>query len=179
MMLGLSDPGSGRKPTFLLDSGCNGTMKEVILPKVREIATRVGGSEGIDIVDVELAGGGGSRVLRITIDKAEGVTHGDCETISQQVGTILDVEDVIPGGRYTLQVSSPGVERRLVRPEDFVRFQGKKAKITLKEPLENRRHWEGVLAGFSDGCVTLEESPGRRVDVQLQQIQRANLKFEW
>ncbi len=154
-------------------------MKEAILSKVREIATRVGGSEGIEIVDIELAGGGRSRVLRITIDKPTGVTHGDCETISQQVGTILDVEDVVPGGRYTLEVSSPGVERRLLRPEDFVRFQGKKAKIILKEPLENRRHWEGVLAGFSDGCVTLEESPGRRVDVQFEQIQRANLKFEW
>jgi ribosome maturation factor RimP len=168
----------GESPLFYWD-GMALQMKEAIMSKVREIAERVGGSEGIGIVDVELAGGGGSRVLRITIDKAEGVTHSDCEMVSLQVGTILDVEDVIPGGRYTLEVTSPGVERRLVRPEDFIRFQGRKAKIILKEPFENRRHWEGVLAGFSDGCVTLEESPGRRVDVQLQQIQKANLKFEW
>ena len=154
-------------------------MREAILAKVREIAQRVGDSEGIEIVDAELAGGGRSRVLRITIDKPTGVTHADCELVSQQVGTILDVEDVMPGGSYTLQVSSPGVERRLSRPEDFVRFQGKKAKIVLREPLENRRHWEGVLTGFSGGVVTLEPSPGQRVDLQFEQIQKANLKFEW
>ncbi len=154
-------------------------MKEAILAKVSEIARRVGESEGIEIVDVELVGGGRSRVLRIFIDKPAGVTHADCETISQQVGTILDVEDVVPGGSYTLEVSSPGVERKLSRPEDFLRFQGKKAKIVLREPLENSRYWEGVLAGFSEGVVTLEPSPGKKVDLEFQQIQRANLKFEW
>ncbi|HSW49223.1 MAG TPA: ribosome maturation factor RimP, partial [Bryobacteraceae bacterium] len=118
-------------------------------------------------------------LLRITIDKPTGVTHADCELVSQQVGTILDVEDVMPGGSYTLEVSSPGVERKLLRPEDYIRFQGKRAKITLTEPVENRRHWEGALAGFSGGVVTLEPSPGQRVDFRLEQIQRANLKFEW
>ncbi|MFB3778552.1 MAG: ribosome maturation factor RimP [Bryobacteraceae bacterium] len=154
-------------------------MRDAILSKVREIARRVGDSEGIEVVDAELAGGGRSRLLRITIDKPTGVTHADCELVSQQVGTILDVEDVMPGGSYTLEVSSPGVERKLLRPEDYVRFQGKRAKIALREPVENRRHWEGVLAGFSGGVVTLEPSPGRRVDFRLEQIQKANLKFEW
>ena len=154
-------------------------MKEAILGKVSEIARRVGESEGIEIVDVELVGGGRSRVLRIFIDRPAGVTHGDCETVSQQVGTILDVEDVVPGGSYTLEVSSPGVERKLSRPEDFLRFLGKKAKIVLREPWENSRYWEGVLAGFSEGVVTLEPSPGMRVEFVLQRIQRANLKFEW
>jgi len=154
-------------------------MREAILAKVSEIARRVGESEGIEIVDVQLAGGGRSRVLRIFIDRPTGVTHADCETVSQQVGTILDVEDVVPGGSYRLEVSSPGVERKLSRPEDFLRFQGKKAKIVLREPLENSRYWEGVLAGFSEGVVTLEPSPGKRVELEFQQIQRANLKFEW
>ncbi len=153
--------------------------KEEILARAGEIARRVGDSEGIEIVDVELVGGGRSRVLRIYIDKPTGVTHGDCETISQQVGTILDVEDVVPGGSYTLEVSSPGVERKLSRPEDFLRFVGRKAKVVLREPWENSRYWEGVLAGFSDGVVTLEPSPGKRVEFDLQRIQRANLKFEW
>ena len=156
-----------------------GAMKEAILAKVSEIARRVGESEGIEIVDVELVGGGRSRVLRIFIDRPAGVTHGDCETVSQQVGTILDVEDVVPGGSYTLEVSSPGVERKLSRPEDFLRFLGKKARIVLREPWENSRYWEGVLAGFSEGVVTLEPSPGKRVEFDLQRIQRANLKFEW
>ncbi len=154
-------------------------MKETILAKVREIADRVACSEGMEIVDLDLAGGGAGRVLRIYIDKPGGVTHGDCETVSQQVGTILDVEDVVPGGRYTLEVSSPGVERKLSRPQDFVRFQGKKVKIVLREPLGDRRHWEGTLAGFSEGVVTIEPETGARLSFAIEQIQRANLKFEW
>lgn len=154
-------------------------MKEAIVARVREIAQRVGDSEGLEIVDVELAGSGNRRLLRIYIDRPTGVTHGDCETVSQQVGTILDVEDVMPGGSYTLEVSSPGVERPLNRAEDFERFLGKKAKIILREPWERSRYWEGVLAGFSDGVVTLEPSPGKRVSFELEQIQKANLKFEW
>jgi len=154
-------------------------MKEQLTARVREIAGRVAEAEGLEIVDVELAGNGRSRVLRLFIDKPSGVTHSDCEFISQQVGTILDVEDVIPGGSYTLEVSSPGVERRLSRPEDFVRFQGQKVKILLREPVENRRHWEGVLAGFHEGNLTIEPSPGHALSFSLQQVQRANLKFEW
>lgn len=154
-------------------------MKEQVVERVREIAQRVAQSEGMEILDVELSGGGRNRVLRIFIDKPAGVTHSDCELISQHVGTILDVEDVVPGGSYHLEVSSPGVERRLSRPEDFVRFQGRKVKIVLREPVENRRHWEGVLAGYFEGELILEPSPGQAVRFPLQQVQRANLKFEW
>ena len=124
-------------------------MKQAVVGKVTEIAQRVGDSEGIEVVDVELLGGGNRRVLRIYIDKPGGVTHADCEMISHQVGTILDVEDVIPGGSYTLEVSSPGVERKLTKAGDFERFLGQKAKILLREPVESRRHWEGVLTAFS------------------------------
>jgi ribosome maturation factor RimP len=154
-------------------------MKEDVLARVREIAQRVGDSEGIEIVDVEVAGGGRNRVLRIFIDKPAGVTHADCESISQQVGTILDVEDAMPGGSYTLEVSSPGVERKLSRPQDFLRFQGRKVKVVLREPLDDRRNWEGVLAGFSEGVIRLEPSPGKEISFDMRQVQRANLKFEW
>src|SRR6266567_5083047 len=111
-----------------------------ILSKIEAIAERVARSEGIEIVEIELKGGGKNRFLRISIDKPEGVTHGDCELISHQVGTILDVEDVVPG-HYTLEVSSPGVERKLLKPGDFERFQGKKARIVLREPVSNQRTW--------------------------------------
>jgi ribosome maturation factor RimP len=154
-------------------------MYEAIVSKVKEIAERVGGSEGIEIVDVELLGGGKKRVLRIYIDKPSGVSHADCEFISQQVGTILDVEDVVPGSSYTLEVSSPGLERKLSRPRDFERFVGKKAKVLLREPIENQRRWEGTLVGFSEGVVILEPAPGKRVQFDLQQIAKANLKFDW
>jgi len=153
--------------------------KEAILARVKEIAERVGSSEGIEIVDLELAGAGNRRVLRIFIDKPGGISHADCENISVQVGAILDVEDVVPGGSYTLEVSSPGVERRLVRPEDFRRFQGQKVKIVLRAPLEGRRRWEGRLAGFADGIVTLEPTTGKHLSIHLDWIEKANLKFEW
>ncbi len=96
------------------------------------------------------------------------------------MGTILDVEDVVPGGRYTLEVSSPGVERKLLKPQDYQRFQGKKAKITLREPVEGRRNWEGTLAGFEDGVRRARNrSRVRPSGFPLDQVQKANLKFEW
>lgn len=154
-------------------------MKEAIVEKVTEIARRVAAPEGLEVVEIQLAGGGSSRLLRIYIDKPGGVTHGDCEFVSQNVGTILDVEDVMPGGSYTLEVSSPGVERKLTLPKDFERFKGKKAKVILREPVENQRRWEGVLAGVDEGMVTLEVGPARSVRFDLSKIERANLKFEW
>src|SRR6516165_2325376 len=126
-------------------------MQEGVVSKIEQIALRVTESEGMELVEVEVKGGGNQRLVRIWIDKPAGITHGDCELVSQQVGTILDVEDVVPGGRYTLEVSSPGVERKLLKPADYLRFQGKKAKVTLREPVDGRRNWEGRLAGMEDG----------------------------
>jgi ribosome maturation factor RimP len=154
-------------------------MRQPVAEKVEEIAQRVGQSEGIEVVEVEVKGGGRQRLVRISIDKPEGVTHADCENISQQVGTILDVEDVIPGGSYTLEVSSPGVERKLLRPRDYERFIGSKVKVTLRDPIEDRRHWEGTLAGFDNGLITLDLNPGKSIQFQFGQVEKANLKFEW
>ena len=154
-------------------------MRDTVASKIEEIAQRVAGSEGLELVEVEVKGGGNNRFVRISIDKPEGVTHGDCEQVSQQVGTILDVEDVVPGGRYTLEVSSPGVERKLLKPQDYQRFQGKKARITLRTAVEGRRNWEGTLAGFENGDVALETQPGKTLRIPIDQVQKANLKFEW
>lgn len=153
--------------------------RTAVVDKVREIAERVGGSEGVEIVDVQLLGGGNGRVLRIFIDKPQGVTHADCEFISMNVGTILDVEDTIPGGRYTLEVSSPGVERRLSRPQEYQRFLGHKIKVVLRQAVDGQKHWAGMLKNFADGTITLEPSPGKSVEFPLEQVERANLKFEW
>ena len=157
--------------------------RDAIVSRIKEIAERVSSSEGVEIVEVQLLGGGPARLLRIYIDKPEGVTHGDCQRISQQVGTIVDVEDVVPGGRYTLEVSSPGLERALKKPLDFERFTGKKAKVVLREPVENQRRWEGTLAGISDGIITMDTGGGpggsRSIRFPLAQVERANLKFEW
>ena len=153
--------------------------RTAIIEKVREIAERVGADTGLEVVDVQLLGGGGTRVLRIFIDKPEGVTHADCEHITQHVGTILDVEDVIPGGRYTFEVSSPGVERKLSRPREFERFVGHKVKVVLRQPVENQKHWVGALQSFAEGIITLEPSPGKSVQFPLELVEKANLKFEW
>jgi ribosome maturation factor RimP len=173
--------------------------KDEIVAKIAEIAERVGDPEGIEIVDVQLLGAGRGRLLRIFIDRPasgepspdrpHGVSHADCEFISQQVGTILDIEDVIPGDSYTLEVSSPGLERKLSKAKDFERFVGHKAKVVLKEPVENQRSWEGKLAGISEGMVALEiaaleraalqPAAGRIIHFPLDQVQKANLKFDW
>jgi ribosome maturation factor RimP len=153
-------------------------MSSSIVSKIEAIAERVAEPEGIEVVEVELKGGGRNRFLRISIDKPEGVTHGDCEMISQQVGAILDVEDVVPGA-YTLEVSSPGVERKLLKYKDFERFKGKKIKVVLREPVENARHWEGTLAPCADGLITLEVGEGKNIQFPFEQVEKANLKFEW
>ena len=153
--------------------------REEVTAKVQEIAERVGASEGLEIVEVQMLGGGGARLLRIFIDKPEGVTHADCEMISQNVGTILDVEDVIPGAHYTLEVSSPGVERKLSKPREFERFVGQKVKVVLRQPVENQRHLTGTLKSFAAGVITLEPGPGKSVQFPLEQVEKANLKFEW
>ncbi len=153
--------------------------RDALIARITEIAERVGRSEGIDIVEVEFLGGGGSRMLRIYIDKPEGVSHADCEFISHQVGTILDVEDVIPGARYTLEVSSPGVERKLTKPADFKRFTGQKAKIVLADEIENQKYWIGTIRSTDGNVVTLEPSEGKFVQIPLDRVRKANLKFEW
>jgi ribosome maturation factor RimP len=162
------------------------------LERVREIAERVGASSGLEIVEVEMRGGGNKRMLRIIIDRpfanggsAPGVTHEDCANLSREVGTILDVEDVIPGGSYVLEVSSPGLDRKLSRPADFERFLGSRVKLTTREPVDGNRHFDGRLESFHDGRLTLAlEASGKKgkpvpvsekVAIEFSNIEKANL----
>jgi ribosome maturation factor RimP len=166
-----------------------------IVAKIEEIAERVAQPEGIEIVEVDLKGAGRHQVLRIVIDRVDkngklaGVTHGDCELISQQVGTILDAEDTIRGS-YSLEVSSPGVERKLLKWKDWERFVGEKAKVVLREPLaapavpaasNPLKYFEGVIAraDVDAHTVTVELSDGAAVTFPVEQVDRANLRFEW
>jgi ribosome maturation factor RimP len=125
------------------------------IDSVRDVAERVAASSGLEVVEVELRGAGRSRMLRIFIDKPGGVTHEDCANLSREVGTILDVEDTIPGGQYLLEVSSPGLDRKLSRPADFERFAGSRVKLMTREPVNGSRHFEGQLQSFQDGRLTL------------------------
>src|ERR1700758_3597445 len=130
--------------------------------RVREIADRVAASSGLEVVEVEILGGGKARMLRVFLDKASagsdplaGVTHEDCANFSREFGTILDVEDVMPGS-YTLEVSSPGLDRKLVKAADFTRFTGSRMKLTTRQPVNNNRNFEGRLESFQDGRLTLD-----------------------
>ena len=154
--------------------------------KIREIAERVSSMHGVELVEAELRGGGKARMLRVTIDKPEGVTHEDCANVSRDLSTVLDVEDAVPGGSYTLEVSSPGLDRKLMKPEDFTRFAGSRVKLMTREPVNGNRHFEGRLESLSDGKLTLEitaakkpkpghAQPGAKVEIELANIEKANL----
>ena len=154
---------------------------------IREIANRVAESGHLQLVEVDLRGGGKGRMLRIVVDKPEGVTHDDCAYMSREVGTILDVEDAVPGGSYTLEVSSPGLDRKLNGAEDFARFTGSRVKLMTREPVESNRHWEGRLERFDGKMLTLDTSvasktkqkkmggQGRKIEIELANVERANL----
>ncbi|MGB8542938.1 MAG: ribosome maturation factor RimP [Candidatus Acidiferrales bacterium] len=154
------------------------------LEKVREAAERVAGSLGLEIFDVEWKIGK-QRLLRVYIDRLPGpqnpeglgVTHQDCERVSEQLSVILDVEDLIPGPSYVLEVSSPGLDRKLIRPADYERFVGRLAKVWLTEPLENQNYFEGRLAGYADGMVKLNVRD-RELAVPFSGIKKANLVVE-
>ena len=154
-------------------------MKRELLDNIYEIADRVARPSAIEIVEIELLGAGASRVLRVSIDKEGGVSHGDCESVSRELSEALDAGSVIPGeAAYQLEVSSPGVERRLSRPRDFERFVGQKIKVSLREPIDGAKRYEGSLTSFNDGLVTLA-TPEKTVAIPFDLISKANLKFEW
>src|SRR5204862_5169154 len=124
------------------------------IERVREVVDRVAASNGLEVVEVDLRGGGKSRMLRITIDKPGGVTHEDCANLSREAGTILDVEDAVPGGSYLLEVSSPGLDRKLTRAADYERFTGSRVKVMTRQPVNGSRHFEGRLERYQQGPLT-------------------------
>ncbi len=162
--------------------------------RVRQIADRVAASSGLEIVEIEFLGGGKARMLRVFIDKAAtgseplvGVTHEDCANFSREFGTILDVEDVMPGS-YTLEVSSPGLDRKLVKAADFQRFAGSRVKLMTREPVNNNRYFEGRLESFQDGKVMLDlsvashksrkkmgDAAGTKIEIDFANVEKANL----
>ena len=155
-------------------------MASEVEERVREIAGRVAADYGIEVVEVELRGGGKARMLRITIDKPSGATHEDCANVSREVGTILDVEDVVPGAGYTLEVSSPGLDRKLSKKSDYERFAGSLIRLVTREPIEGQKSFEGRLEGLQQESISLElparkKNPPRRVEIELANIEKANL----
>ena len=155
------------------------------IERVREIAAQVGASSGVEVVEVDMRGSGGGRMLRVFIDKPGGVTHEDCANVSRELSTVLDVEDAVPGGSYVLEVSSPGLDRKLSRPADFERFTGSRIKLTTRTPVNGNRHFEGRLQSFHEGRMTLElGTPGKKpkpgsvpvkIEIELSNVEKANV----
>jgi ribosome maturation factor RimP len=172
----------------------------VNLEKVREAAERVARSQGLEVVDVEWKIGK-QRFLRVYIDRvpsaqpAEAVqgleaeapnpypkiSHADCERVSQQLSVILDVEELVPGPGYILEVSSPGMDRALKKASEFERFAGRLAKISTVEAIGEAKFFEGRLKGFADGKVRMElkGNDARIVEIPLEAIRKANLVVEF
>ncbi|WP_405223756.1 ribosome maturation factor RimP [Lentisalinibacter sediminis] len=135
--------------------------------EIRQLLEPTLATMGYELVDLE-ARIGGKGLLRLYIDKPEGVSLEDCERVSHQVSGVLDVEDPIPG-EYVLEVSSPGLDRPLKRPEHFERFVGSEAKVALRVPLDGRRRFRGTLEGVEDGYVAM------RVDGELYRLRIADI----
>jgi ribosome maturation factor RimP len=146
--------------------------------RVSGIIQKVIESQGYEFVEAELKGAGKNSVLRIFIDAPAGISHRDCELVSEQVGTVLDVEDLIPFA-YTLEVSSPGLERKLVKERDYTRFVGKLARIQTRIPLRQQKVFRGLLQGIRDGKVQLEMPNGELLEIPLDVIREARLEFDW
>jgi len=135
-------------------------------------------SLGYELVGVEYRSGGhGGGLLRVYIDSEQGISVDDCQTVSYQVSGILDVNDPIPG-HYTLEVSSPGMDRLLFRPDDYRRFAGSLVKLRLAWPVNGRRKFKGRLQGLDDGNVLLELD-GEQVNLPLDQVEQARLVPEY
>ena len=153
-------------------------MAELESDAIGKIIERVAAREGLELVHWEMVGPRNNFVLRIYIDKPGGVNHGDCETVSNQVGTLLDVEDLI-ANRYTLEVSSPGIERGLYKRADYERFAGNRVKIKTFAPIGGQRNFRGLLVGISDDTVSIDTDSAGRIEIPYEQIAKANIEYEF
>ena len=134
---------------------------------------------GFELVDLEFAQSEENSLLRLYIDREEGVNLDDCTHVSRMFGALLDVEDPIPG-RYSLEISSPGLNRRLSRMKDFQCRLGEMVKVKLAVPLNGRRRFKGLLRGCQDEPLTVTiEIAGETFDVPLDETSRCNLVFNF
>ncbi len=148
-----------------------------IVSNVKELLEPVLVRNDLELYDVEFKGVGKKGVLRVYIDKEEGVTIDDCAHVSRELGTLLDIHDVIPSS-YTLEVSSPGLTRALRSPRDFERYKGKKVKIKTLTELDKKKIFIGILIDFKDNVVTIDDD-GVRFSIPYGEIDKANLELDF
>jgi ribosome maturation factor RimP len=138
--------------------GAGLAKQEGVLERVRAAAERVTADRGFELVDAEIQKPGGGRLVRLFVDKPDGIGLDDLQSVSEEVSAILDAEDPIAGS-YTLEVSSPGLDRPLTTEADYRRFVGRLAKLSSYDLVDGRRHWMGRIASCEDGVVTLNLEP--------------------
>ena len=148
-----------------------------IAERIEEIAGQVAIDNGLELVHTEVAGPDNKPIVRVFIDKPQGVTHEDCSAVSLQLGTILDVEDFIHSS-YTLEVSSPGLERGLYKRADYERFAGSQAKLKTRQPISGQRNFRGTIIGVEGENVIFEDRTNGRVSVPVDLITKANLEVD-
>jgi len=153
------------------------TLLPELMDRLRPTLERVVEFAGMELVHVEARPESGGLVLRLYIDREGGVTLDDCAAVSRQVSAQLDLEDPIQG-RYTLEVSSPGLDRPLVRDRDFQRFEGNAVRIETAAPLQGRRHFRGRLGRLEEGMVRLALEDGSEVSIPKELVTRARLEPE-
>ena len=154
-----------------------------VVSRVAELAEPLAASRGLELAEVEYKQEGGRMVLRLYIDRDGEVTLDDCAVVSRELTEILDVEDFIPG-RYTLEVSSPGINRPLKKPADYLRFTGRLVKIKTFELLPDdagnkRKTFTGELLGLEEGIVRLKLTEGQTAGVPLAKVAKTSLEFEF
>jgi ribosome maturation factor RimP len=157
--------------------------REDVGARVFPLAERIVASLRMELVDLEYRREGRAMVLRLFIDREGGVSLDDCADVSRELSAVLDVEEVIPGA-FNLEVSSPGLNRPLRKPEDFTRYNGRLVKIRTSEPLPDdagnrRKTFLGDLLGLEQGMVRLKLREGQCASIPLEKIAKANLEFEW
>jgi ribosome maturation factor RimP len=156
-----------------------------IVERVRNVAVRVAGTHGLQVFDVQFRREAPGMVLRVQLDRAgpsatpeESVSVEDCARVSRDLSAVLDVEDTVPVA-YTLEVSSPGLDRPLRSEDDYRRFAGRRVKLVMREAVEGQKFVKGTLRGVEDGMVLVDSEGGRRYRVPVQVITRANLEVEF
>lgn len=150
---------------------------EAVIERVQALTLPVAESLGMELVDVVFRREGRGWVLRIYLDKAGGITLDNCQEVSEQLSDILDIANLIEHP-YTLEVSSPGLDRVLKTPQDFLRFAGRLARIETAAPIDGQRRFHGRLEGYRDGVVVLRQARGPAILIPLEVIAKARLEVE-
>ncbi|MEK6698121.1 MAG: ribosome maturation factor RimP [Nitrospirota bacterium] len=148
-----------------------------VVEDIRRLLDPILGSLGLSLWDIEFKKEGPRRILRVTIDRESGVSLGDCEAVSRDLGAALDVEDAVSSS-YTLEVSSPGLDRTLFKPEHFVRFAGKMIRIKTYQSIDGQKVFRGRLLGAGETTVRLEPEKGGVLEIPFQEISKASLEVE-